>query len=67
MRILENIKNYQKIDSYLLENILGIVLDLLRNFNSIFEGPALSEYIYQNGAAKVFFDICLKDNSDLLF
>lgn len=36
MNILQKIRNYQKIDVFLLENLINILLEILRNPANIF-------------------------------
>ena len=59
MNILMKIRNYRKIDAYLLENLITIALEIIKNSSNIFEGNHLADYVCQIENINVYFDIGL--------
>lgn len=59
MNILMKIRNYRKIDVYLLENLITIALEIIKNSSNIFEGNHLADYVCQIENINVYFDMGL--------
>lgn len=59
MNILNKISNFGKQDPELLENLLSIVLEIMKNIYGIFEGNHLGDYVCQPDNVAVYFAIGL--------
>lgn len=60
MAILQKInKEYKKMDLFVLENLLSIILEIVKNVYVIFEGNALADYVCSSDVMKSVFAIAL--------